>query len=186
LELDVKEARININDDDYDIYWAIGDYLGDANPGLKRRFLWSSPYGIFASPDYLRNNPKIVSVDDLKQHQIIAYLYNDPSNLIVTQCPKDEEGFAYHSLTSRVKTVTGLLELARDGLGLINANSDAPDIRKSLAKGELTPVLQEHWWQKAKVHVYFHDSKPLSPKVRAFLDFFIAKVALWGKEMETN
>ncbi len=184
LELDIKKNRISLPEDHYDIYWGIGDYLGEFHPGLKRRFLWSGEYGIFASPAYLEQHPPITQIEQLVEHQIIGYLYNEPANVLLTQDPDDKEKFSHHLLPCRLKTVSGLIELAIAGMGLINADEQIPAIKKALLKGELVPVLKSHWWQSAAIYAYFHNTTPISPKVRAFLDFYLAKVDDWAKEAD--
>ena len=180
LELDIKKNRITLPDDHYDIYWGIGEYLGELHPGLKRRFLWSGEYGIFASPEYLANYPEITEVSQLSDHQTIGYLYNEPPNVLLTQDPNDQQKFEHHLLPCRVKTVSGLIELAVAGMGLINADEQIPAIKTALKDGSLVPVLKTHWWQSATIYAYFHNTTPVSPKVRAFLDFYLAKVAEWA------
>lgn len=44
----------------------------------------------------------------------------------------------------------------------------------------LGPVLQEHWWEGAEVYAYYHPSRPVQAKVRAFLDFFVAECEEWA------
>jgi len=180
LELDIKTSTITLPDDHFDIYWGVGDYLGQLYPGLKRRFLWSGEYGIFASPDYLKKYPKLTSIEQLSEHQVIGYLHNEPPNILLTQDPNDQEQFAHHQLPCRIKTVSGQIDLAIAGLGLINADEQLPAIQKALKNKQLVPVLKAHWWQSATMYIYFHNAKPVSPKVRAFLDFFLSKVPLWS------
>ena len=112
-------------------------------------------------------------------HQIIGYLYNEPANVLLTQDPDNKENFAHHLLPCRVKTVSGLIELAIAGMGLINADEQVPAIKKALKNGELVPVLKSHWWQSATIYAYFHNTTPVAPKVRAFLDFYLAKASEW-------
>ncbi|RUO58623.1 LysR family transcriptional regulator [Pseudidiomarina insulisalsae] len=177
ISLDVKESLIDIIDDDYDVFWAVGAYLGERYPGLKRQALWSSAYGIFASPDYLKKNGTPTSIDELARHKVIGYLHNQPSNVLIAGRNNGEPN--YVTPTCQIKTVAGLLELAEAGLGLINAPVNTTTIQEKLRQGRLAPVLQDVWWQGAKVYVYYHPSRPVQAKVRAFLDFFVPKRHEW-------
>jgi len=177
LSLDVKESLINIRDDDYDVFWSVGSYLGERYPGLKRRSLWKTQYGVFASPAYLKAHGIPENPDQLADHQVIGYLYNQPSNVLVLQDKSGEP--IYATPRCQIKTVAGLVELAEAGLGLINAPADAEHIKRAMQQGSLVPVLQDYWWEDAEVYAYYHPSTPVQAKVRVFLDFFFAKREEW-------
>lgn len=157
---------------------AVGPYLGQRYPGLKRRTLWSSPYGIYASPAYLKKMGTPETLADLEAHNVIGYLHNQPSNVLVA---KDENGQPHYvTPQSQIKTVAGHVELAAAGLGLINAPATTQAIRDLVDDGHLCLVLEEHWWEGAEVYAYYHPSRPVQSKVRAFLDFFVAKREEWA------
>jgi DNA-binding transcriptional LysR family regulator len=177
LSLDVKESLINIRDDDYDVFWSVGDYLGDRYPGLKRRSIWKTRYGVFASPAYLKTHGTPNHPDQLAEHKVIGYLYNQPSNVLVLQDSNGEQ--IYATPHCQIKTVAGIVELAEAGLGLINAPVESGHIQRLLQQNKLSPVLQNYWWQDAEVYAYYHPSTPTQAKVRVFLDFFLAKREEW-------
>lgn len=177
ITFDVKEGLIDIIEDEFDIYWAVGPYLGERYPGLKCKSVWKSAYGLYASPDYLKIAGMPTSVSELETHKVIGYAHNQPSNVLVTQ----GEDSTPHYVTGRcqVKTVTGLIELAQAGLGIINAPSDSVTIYSLVKENLLKPILEEYWWEGAQAYVYYHPSRPIQSKVRAFLDFFVDKRNQW-------
>lgn len=177
LSLDVKESLINIRDDDYDVFWLVGSYLGDRYPGLKRRSAWQARYGVFAAPSYLAAYGEPMHPNQLGEHKVIGYLYNQPSNVLVLQGESGEA--VYATPQCQIKTVAGMVELAGAGLGLINAPADSHHIQRLLEQGKLAPVLQSFWWEDAEVYAYYHPSSPIQAKVRVFLDFFINKKSEW-------
>lgn len=176
VELDVRESLINIKHDEYDIFWGISDYLGEQFPDLKRRQLWQSSYGVYASPDYLKKHGTPSSPDELEDHQVIGYLYNSPANVLVLE--QDGEPL-YKFLKQRVATVTGSIEMAIQGLGLLNAGDDILQIREAVKDRQLVPVLPDYWWQQAQIHLYFHNVRHPQPKVKAFIEFFLDKKTQW-------
>ncbi|WDD97351.1 LysR family transcriptional regulator [Thalassomonas actiniarum] len=181
LECDVVEKIIDLEHSRYDIYWGVGDYLGVRHPGLKRRSLWQSHYGIYASPGYLAKYGTPATPDELQHHQLIGYLHNQPSNLLIVnksdKSAKDQP--EYLTLASPVKTVTGFVELAAQGLGLINLAADDPLLQQHLKAKTLLPVLENYWWPGAEVFLYYQQVKFEQPKVRAFIDFFMSKKVCW-------
>ena len=118
-----------------------------------------------------------ITPDQLAEHQVIGYLYNQPSNVLVLQDHTGEP--IYATPQCQIKTVAGLVELAEAGLGLINAPADAEHIKRAMQQGTLAPVLQDYWWEDAEVYAYYHPSTPVQAKVRVFLDFFFAKREEW-------
>jgi DNA-binding transcriptional LysR family regulator len=181
LEFDINENVIDVTELQHDIYWSISDYLGKQHPGLKRRSLWNSQYGIFASPQYLKEYGMPTTPDELQHHKIIGYLHNKPNNVLLVRksLKSTDENSDYLLLNAPIKAVTGLTQLAEQGLGLINAVVDNKDIKRLLSTNRLLPVLEDYWWPTAEVYIYYHQVKIEQAKVRAFIDFFISKRDLW-------
>jgi len=181
LKFDLQENVIDLQQDAFDVYWGVGEYLGDKNPGLKRRLLWRSRCGVFASPQYLAEYGKPTSPDDLQGHKIIGYLHNKPDNYLVL-CNTDEAGASqphYVPLDLALSTVTGHVELAANGLGIINAGDDVYKIKQLVAQNKLQPILTDYWLPNAEVFVYYHQTTQQQKNVRVFLDFFLNKRDEW-------
>ncbi|GAB3003077.1 LysR family transcriptional regulator [Psychrosphaera aestuarii] len=181
LSFDVQENAIDIEHNPNDIYWGVADYLGLKHPGLKRRSLWKTKLGIFASPDYLEKFGVPQTPDDLKHHQMISHTHSQPNNaLAVNKTPNsDQIEMEFEILNAPIKTVACHSALAIDGLGLINALYDNNDIKQAVKNKRLVPVLTEYWYQNAEIYLYYHNVKIEQPKVRAFIDFFLSKRELW-------
>ncbi|WP_282145762.1 LysR family transcriptional regulator [Alteromonas stellipolaris] len=178
IVLDVKESLVDIAHDEYDIYWGVGSYLGDRFNGLKQRSLYNERYGIFASPEYLNRKGTPQVPDDLETHDVVGYLYNQPSNVLVLQ---SQTGEVIHKiLNARVKAVAGMVECAQSGLGLINALPKAKQIEEAVEDGSLVPVMEEYWWDRAEAFIYYHQTVTVEPKVRAFIDFYLDKRPHWA------
>ena len=176
--LDVKESLVDIAHDEYDIYWGVGSYLGDRFNGLKQRSLYNERYGIFASPEYLKRKGTPKVPDDLETHDVVGYLYNQPSNVLVLQSQTGE--VIHKTLNSRVKAVAGMVECAQSVLGLINALPKAKQIEEAVEDGSLVPVMEEYWWDRAEAFIYYHQTVTVEPKVRAFIDFYLDKRPHWA------
>jgi DNA-binding transcriptional LysR family regulator len=181
LQLDIDKGVIDIEANHHDIYWGVGAYLGKLKQGLRSRLLIQSQYGIYASPNYLKKQGIPKTIEDLKKHQVIGYLHNQPSNILLTN--KTEEGQAnemgYVILEAKVKAVSGLIDLAVAGLGLINLAAEEQALIQAIAENKLVPVMETHWWNNASVYLYYHQVKYQQAKVRAFIDFFIDKREEW-------
>lgn len=180
LEIDVSERLVEIDKEPFDIYWGMSEYLGRFSPGLKRRSIFKGSYGIYASPDYLNKYGTPKTISDLDQHRLISYLHNQPNNMLVVDIPDYVgQGLPFIEMNAPIKTVQGILELAEQGLGIINCVSVIPTYRESIKAGRIVPILQEFWLKDLESFIYFHQSKIDQPKVRAFIDFFLEKKDTW-------
>jgi len=188
LELDVKENLIDINKDQYDVYWGIGEYLGEKHSGLKRRSLWSSQYGVYASPEYIEKKGLPLKPKDLKrqQHELISYLHNQPNDILILKPNKNQktksgkaETPSFEQLNTPIKTVAGLLDLASRGLGIVNSAADDPELKALLKDKKLVPLLEDYWWLSAEIYLYYQQVKLEQTKVRTFIDFFVGKREMW-------
>ncbi|WP_440053924.1 LysR family transcriptional regulator [Pseudoalteromonas sp. T1lg65] len=175
LELDIKETVLDINEDDYDIFWGVSGYLGDKFPSLKRRALFHTTLALYASPQYLQEHGVPVQLDDLEQHYVVGYLHNQPSNVLMLHDQKP----VYKLLKQKVATVVGLIDLAISGLGIINASSDSEEITAAISNNQLQPIMEDYWVKGVGVYAYYHNVRHPQPKVKAFLDFFLAKQLQW-------
>jgi len=181
LVFEVQETLLDINRDTYDIYWGVEEYLGEKHPGLKRRSLWQAQFGVFASPDYLRDYGTPQTLDDLQGHKIIAHPHAQPANALVVKKAGDsqQDEMDFIPLQAPIKSVAGHSLLAVQGLGLINALADNHDIKSYLESGRLVPVLEPYWLSSAEIYIYYQQVKLEQPKVRAFIDFFLGKRHEW-------
>jgi DNA-binding transcriptional LysR family regulator len=139
------------------------------SPLIKRR-LAVLDRGTFASPDYLNRFGTPQSPDDLERHEMVGLLSSDTSEIIPLV-------FGSDSKTRQVRlpamvTVTGPetnVACARMGLGLIQV----PRYRVSveLANGALVEVLAGFPPSPLPIHVLYSQTRHLSPRLRAFIDW---------------
>lgn len=186
LSFDIEEGVIDIHQQQCDLYWGVGDYLGEKFPGLKKRALWRSVYGIYAAPAYLSKYGTPTNIDELSHHQVIGYLHNQPNNVLIykdsTSDKQTDSAFQHIIMESKVQAITGLTNLAKQGFGLINAAADQQDIIAAVDEGSLKPVLIDYWANAADISIYYHQSRYDQKKVRAFIDFFYDKKPQWSQQ----
>ena len=113
---------------------------------------------------------------------MIGYLHQQPSNILIINksAHSEQTEMQYELVDTSINTVSGHSLLAAQGLGLINALVDNPDIKTYLSKQQLVPVLQDYWYASAEVYIYYQQVKIQQPKVRAFIDFFLGKREQWA------
>ncbi|TCS35683.1 LysR family transcriptional regulator [Reinekea marinisedimentorum] len=165
-----------------DVFWGVGPYLGELMPGLKRKPLLKTRFGIYASPEYLQRYGTPENPSDLKGHFVIGSSHNQPPNLLIVKGGRDFSDKRIEGAYLETKVISdnnGLL-FAEQGLGLINSAESLLNHKLSLKPMNLVPVLESYWLDGIEAYAYFHQTKIEQPKVRAFLDFFYGKLDQWG------
>lgn len=161
----------------FDVAWGVSQYLGELRPGLVRRRLLTTPFGVFASPDYLRRHGNPAHPRDLQDHAVIAQLHDKPNDfLIIRETGAEEDGLPYVQMRAPIKASLGHLDFCIQGLGLINASPRMPEVRRAVQLGLIVPVLEAFWFRSLDLYVYFHQVRQRQPKVDAFVDFFTARL----------
>lgn len=187
LRIDAVNELVDPATRPFDIAWGVGKYLGEFNPGLVRRRLMTTDYGVFASPGYLERfgHPRHPSELVGSDHRVLPQLHDEPNNfLIVNDTGLNSGEFPVCYLDAPVKTSVGHLELCIQGLGLMNASSELPEVRRALAAGAIVPVLEDYWFRSMDIYLYTHQVRQRQPKVDAFLTFFEERVGHWGQPVE--
>lgn len=182
ITLDIKVASdfMSITKHNADIYWGLSESLGLISPGLKRKKLHSTCFGIFAAPAYLERYGVPSCPAELEGHFIVGYTGNQPSNTLVVNPVLNYAGdIVGHSMETKVISSTGNVQLAIQGLGIINASDEYFEIRAAVKDGTLVPILKDYWYQGVNTFAYYHQVRKEQPKVRVFLDFFFAKRSEW-------
>lgn len=160
----------------FDVAWGLSKYLGELYPGLVRRRLLTTPFGVFGSLNYLEAWGTPEHPDDLVKHRVISQLHDKPNDvLIVRGAGLGGDDLPYCHLKAPVKAATGHLEMCIQGLGLINASPGMPEVQRALKAGWIVPVLERYWFE-SDLYLYYHQTRQRQPKVDAFVDFFADQV----------
>lgn len=177
LEIDVVNELVDPKSRAFDVAWGLGKYLGDFHPGLVRRRLITTAYGVFASPAYLQEYGDPKHPRDLAGHRVLSQLHDEPNNfLIVNETGTRGGSFPLCYLDAPVKSSAGHLELCIQGLGLMNASAGLPNVRRALEEGTIVPVLEPYWFREMDMYLYTHQVRQRQPKVDAFIAFFLDKI----------
>lgn len=125
------------------------------------------------SPSYLERKGAPQTLDDLKTHDCLVL----SSQTGVNGTWEFEIDQKINRIAVNVKLTTNSGEVVRDaavaGLGI--GIKSLWDISDQLVSGELTTVLDDYPLVHSDIHAVYHNRKFLSPKVRAWVDFFKEK-----------
>ena len=167
LELSVTDRRIDLIRESFDIAVRIGE-LQDTS--LIGRSLGILHYVLAASPKYLERRGTPRSIDDLKQHACLRYLFAGrpwpftfaDGTRIVPDGPFDTDDSQY------------LIEAALEGAGITQFMRLA--IEDDLAADRLRVVLPEIAMFTTPVYVLHPFGRQLPLRARLFIDFLVEAI----------
>lgn len=170
-----------------DIYWGVGKYLGEIIPGLIGKEILSFDYGIYASPEYLIKHGTPKNINDLALHSMIATNRTVPSNHIFYYDKTQHNNIGCEKVNVSITIQKNLLDVAKQGLGLINYSDSAKTLREAIMETSLVPVLEGYWIRDMKTYAYYDTSSITQTHIKAFIDFFTSKLELANtKVLETS
>lgn len=169
LELDLSSRRVDLLAEGFDLAVRIGS-LPDDNLLVGRK-LASLAGGLYASPDYLRNNAALRHPDELQTHQALR-LRSANGQAVLWQLHKGEERWQSAS-AGRIQANTPelLMHLACNHSGIValpHCFAHHP-----VKAGQLQQVLPE--WECPSIDVWavFPGRRLLPAKTRAFIDMLV-------------
>jgi len=128
---------------------------------------------LLAAPAYLEREGTPAAPEDLSRHDCLLYAYQQSGQLWALTKGQEERRVRV-SGRLRINNGEAIAAAAAGGLGI----AFMPDFiaRRWLERGDLVRLLPE--WQDAHgspIYAIFPASRNLSPKVRVFLDFLVAR-----------
>lgn len=172
LELDFSDTRVDLLGEGYDAALRIGALEDSA---LFARKLGTTSGYICASPAYLAQNGTPEHPRDLAQHTCLFYT-NTPNRTEWVFGPPGDQ--IRQRVAGRIRSNSGRfnMRLAVAGLGIVAV----PDFmaRPLLDDGALVTILDDFASPPIDVHVVYADKDYMSPGLRAFIDFMVARLAV--------
>ncbi|MGY3930417.1 LysR family transcriptional regulator [Aeromonas encheleia] len=178
IDILLLDRTVNLVEERIDLAVRI---TNDLDPNLVARRLGTCHSVVCASPAYLARHAPLQQVQDLALHNCLTYTYFGKS-LWEFQGPAGPESVPVSgNLSANISNL--LLAATLDGAGI--SLQPSYSVQAQLASGALVPLLTQ--WQPKRLGVYavYGTRKQMSPLLRSFLDFLIARMAddpLWQSE----
>ncbi len=163
LDLELGERIPNLDKEELDI--VIGLSISGSPTSIQKR-IGTTRYVLCASPGYLKAFGKPKKIADLSQHRYLSHSMRQPNySVMVGNREVVLKPFIY------VNDVQALKQLALQDLGIAWLHEYA--VHSELIDGRLISLLTE-FTAKADIslYVYYKETKFVTSKVRAFIDFF--------------
>jgi DNA-binding transcriptional LysR family regulator len=169
VELTLDDHLLDVVAEGFDVSLRIRATLADST--LIARRLGEVEQIICAAPGYLAARGTPLSIEDLRQHDLLAYRLADHPGSWRLDGP---EGAINIELPARFSVDNSLMLsdmlLAGVGIGALPSFVARP----ALERGELIQVLPQHELARRSIYALYPSSRHLQQKVRVFVDFLAA------------
>ncbi len=186
VEMTLSDHFVDLAEEGYDL--AIRVAWKD-EPGLNvvARELAPSQRKVCATPNYFEQHGVPDAPNDLIHHNCLTYVDSGSKGDWWSFVGPEGEISVPVSGNLRINDNEALWQAARGGLGI--AFLPTYIVGQDLQQGVLRAVLTEYMPVERSIYAIYLPNRHLSPKVRAFIDFFLALYAsppYWDREVGPN
>lgn len=170
IDILLLDRTVNLVEERIDLAVRI---TNDLDPNLVARRLGTCHSVVCASPTYLARHPMPHKVQDLALHNCLTYTYFGKSLWEFNGADGPESVPVSGNLSANISNL--LLEATLGGAGI--SLQPLYSAQPYLERGELVPLLTD--WQPKRLGIYgvYATRKQMSPLLRSFLDFLLARMA---------
>ncbi|RDH84102.1 MAG: LysR family transcriptional regulator [endosymbiont of Galathealinum brachiosum] len=167
LEVEFNDRLIDVVAEGYDVVIRVGE-IKDSN--LIARKFTSSRSVVVASPEYLKRRGTPQNVEELTQHDCIAYsLLPAPTQWVFNKGGKRSSV----TIEARAMCNSANIEIAMVMKGIGITRVPLFTCEKEVDSGELQVILDDYDHIKYDVYAVYPHRQYLTAKVRAFVDFVV-------------
>ncbi|MBL0452932.1 LysR family transcriptional regulator [Aeromonas veronii] len=170
IDILLLDRTVNLVEERIDLAVRI---TNDLDPNLVARRLGTCHSVVCASPTYLARHPMPHKMQDLALHNCLTYTYFGKSLWEFNGPDGPESVPVSGNMSANISNL--LLEATLEGAGI--SLQPRYSAQPYLERGELVPLLTD--WQPKRLGVYgvYATRKQMSPLLRSFLDFLLARMA---------
>jgi DNA-binding transcriptional LysR family regulator len=184
FDLDFNDRQVDLLQDGFDVGIRIAN-LGDSS--LIARPISSIHSVVGASPGYLKQFGTPQTPKELEQHACLIYSNLADPQVWKYQSPTGESGSVKVRATLKANYGEFMLSAAVKDQGIVLQPTFIA--YKAIERGELIPILTDYQWPSIKAYAIYPQTRHLSYRVRAFVDFLVERFAgqpYWDKCMENK
>ncbi|MFD1216072.1 LysR family transcriptional regulator [Microbulbifer celer] len=166
VDMNLDDRKVDVIQEGFDVSVRISE-LPDSS--LVARRLGPCRHAIVASPEYLarRGTPK--TPQQLQDHNIITYRYQESGQEWHFRAAGDKPVSVPVSGSIQMNNSLALREALLNGAGIMRAPTFV--VGQDIKAGRLRPLLTNFETLEVSIYLVFAQRQYLSPKVRAFVDF---------------
>ena len=170
IDMVTTDRFVDLAEEGYDVVVRIG---GEPSPNVVARKLAPVNRRMCATPEYFARYGVPESPEDLATHNCLTYTYFNPQDPWRLRGPHGDISVPA-SGNLRLNDDDALSEAVLGGLGIALLPTFL--IGKDLQSGRLRSVLSGYVPLERHIYAVYLPNRHLSAKVRAFIDFFLARI----------
>jgi DNA-binding transcriptional LysR family regulator len=170
VDLVCNDRIVDLIEDGFDVALRLTRGLPDSTLVAKK--LADSPLLLAASPAYLKQHGAPRTPAELRDHNCLAYTQAQHPHEWSFSAPDGGQETVSVQGNLQANTSVALRAAALAGLGIISAAAFI--VHEDVQRGALTALLPDYPQRPRELYALYPQSRHLSPKVRAFVDFAAA------------
>jgi len=172
VDMNLDDRKVDVIEEGFDVSVRISE-LPDSS--LVARRIAPCRHAVVASPSYLEQHGTPRSPEDLHDHNIITYRYQESSNIRHFQS-KDTKSISVDVSGSLIMNNSlAIRESIREGIGITRTPTFV--VGKDVQEGRLVKVLTGYETLEVEIFLVYPQRRHLAPKVRAFVDFMAERIS---------
>lgn len=171
VDMNLDDRKVDVIEEGFDVSIRITD-LPDSS--LVARRLGPCRHAIVAAPTYLKKHGTPQSPDELQNHNIIAYQYQESVTDWHFLAPDNKQITVPVSGSIQMNNSLALRQALLGGVGITRTPTFV--VGEDIATGRLVPLLKNYKTLEVSIYLVYPQRRHLSPKVRAFVDFVAARI----------
>ena len=172
IDMNLDDRKVDVIEEGFDVSIRITD-LPDSS--LVARRLGPCRHAIVAAPSYLEKHGVPKSPDDLRDHNIIAYQYQESATDWHFLGPDKKQITVPVSGSIQMNNSLALREALLGGVGITRTPTFV--VGDDVAAGRLISLLPNYEILEVSIYLVYPQRRHLSPKIRAFVDFLAARIS---------
>ncbi len=179
VDMNLDDRIVDMIEEGFDVSVRISE-LPDSS--LVARRLGPCHHAIVAAPAYLERCGTPRTPEELRNHNIITYRYQESALEWHFLTPGNKPISVAVSGSLMMNNSLAVREALLEGVGITRTPTFV--VGKDIQEGRLIPVLREYQILEVTIFLVYPQRRHLSPKVRAFVDFMakrITKTPYWDQ-----
>ena len=171
LDIDLSDRQVDLVAEGFDLAVRIGS-LRDSS--MIARKLCDVRMIVCAAPGFVERHGMPRRPEDIRGWPALAYVGSERFDIWRYRGPDGAAGSVQMTVAMRSNNGEVLCEAAAAGLGVTLHPSFI--VHEALLAGRLRCLLADHSWSESAIHVIYPETRHLSAKSRAFIDFLRARL----------
>ena len=172
VDMNLDDRQVDVIEEGFDVSVRISE-LPDSS--LVARRIGPCRHAIVAAPSYLKQYGTPRTPDELGNHNIITYRYQDSAHNWHFQAPGKKPVSVTVSGSVTMNNSLAVRAALLEGIGITRTPTFV--VGTDIQEGRLVPILRDFETPDVPIFLVYPQRRHLSPKVRAFVDFMSTRIS---------